>query len=116
MMAPIPWRRIPPRCRCESLPRPSVELATYITNNRDHVVNYGERIRAGERMSTGFVESAINQTVDKRCDKVSRCAGHLAPLTCRFRPEPALSTATSINSFVAAIPRSGDHSTLAPAL
>jgi hypothetical protein len=45
------------------------ELATYITNNVGHVVNYGERFRAGERISTGFVESAINQIVDKRCDK-----------------------------------------------
>jgi hypothetical protein len=32
-------------------------------------VNYGERFRAGERISTGFVESAINQIVDTRCDK-----------------------------------------------
>ena len=45
------------------------ELATYITNNVGHVVNYGERFRAGERISTGFVESAINQIVDKRFDK-----------------------------------------------
>lgn len=45
------------------------ELATYITNNVGHLVNYGERFRAGERISTGFVESAINQIVDKRCDK-----------------------------------------------
>jgi hypothetical protein len=45
------------------------DLATYITNNVGHVVNYGERFRAGERISTGFVESAINQIVDKRCDK-----------------------------------------------
>jgi hypothetical protein len=45
------------------------ELATYITNNVGHIVNYGERFRAGERISTGFVESAINQIVDKRCDK-----------------------------------------------
>ncbi|MGO9418242.1 MAG: ISKra4 family transposase, partial [Roseiarcus sp.] len=34
-----------------------------------HIVNYGERFRAGERISTGFVESAINQIVDKRFDK-----------------------------------------------
>ena len=32
-------------------------------------MNYGERFRAGERISTGFVESAINQIVDKRFDK-----------------------------------------------
>ena len=32
-------------------------------------MNYGDRFRAGERISTGFVESAINQIVDKRFDK-----------------------------------------------
>jgi hypothetical protein len=32
-------------------------------------VNYGERFRAGERIPTGFVESAVNQVVDKRFDK-----------------------------------------------
>ena len=45
------------------------EFATYIANNTGHIVNYGERFRAGERISTGFVESAINQIVDKRFDK-----------------------------------------------
>jgi hypothetical protein len=45
------------------------ELATYIGNNVGHIVDYGERFRAGERISTGFVESAVNQIVDKRFDK-----------------------------------------------
>jgi hypothetical protein len=45
------------------------EFATYIANNACHIVNYGERWRADERISTGFVESAINQIVDKRFDK-----------------------------------------------
>ena len=45
------------------------EFGTYITNNMGHIVNYGERFRAGERISTGFVESAVNQIVDKRFDK-----------------------------------------------
>jgi hypothetical protein len=45
------------------------ELTTYITDNVGHVVNYGERFRTRERISTAFVESAINQIVDKRCDK-----------------------------------------------
>jgi hypothetical protein len=38
------------------------EFATYVGNN----MNYRERFRAGERISTGFVESVINQMVDKR--------------------------------------------------
>jgi hypothetical protein len=45
------------------------EFATYIASNTGHIVNYGERFRAGERISTGFGESAINQIVDKRFDK-----------------------------------------------
>jgi hypothetical protein len=36
------------------------EFTTYVDNNRSHIVNYSERFRAGERISTGFVESAIN--------------------------------------------------------
>jgi hypothetical protein len=45
------------------------EFATYVVNNKANIVNYGERFRAGERISTGFVESAVNQIVDKRMDK-----------------------------------------------
>ena len=42
------------------------EFATYIENNASGIVNYGERYRFGERISTGFVESTINQLVAKR--------------------------------------------------
>ncbi len=45
------------------------ELATYISNNAGSIVNYGERYRCGERISTGFVESTINQVVSKRMVK-----------------------------------------------
>jgi len=45
------------------------ELDTYIANNAPLIVNYGERYRNGERISTGFVESAINQVVSKRMVK-----------------------------------------------
>jgi hypothetical protein len=38
----------------------------YIDNNASGIVNYGERHRCGERISTGFVESTINQLVAKR--------------------------------------------------
>jgi hypothetical protein len=31
--------------------------------------NYGERYRNGERISTGFVESAVNQVISKRMAK-----------------------------------------------
>ena len=45
------------------------ELATYISNNAGSIVNYGDRYRCGERISTGFVESTINQVVSKRMVK-----------------------------------------------
>jgi hypothetical protein len=45
------------------------ELVTYIRNNASSIVNYGERYGSGERISTGFVESAVNQVVSKRMVK-----------------------------------------------
>ena len=45
------------------------ELETYISNNAGSIVNYGERYRNGERISTGFVELTINQVISKRMVK-----------------------------------------------
>ena len=45
------------------------ELATYSTNNKAFVVNFAERYRNGERISTAFTESAVNQVVSKRMVK-----------------------------------------------
>jgi hypothetical protein len=45
------------------------EFRTYIERNGGSIPNYGERYRNGERISTGFVESAINQVVSKRMAK-----------------------------------------------
>ena len=45
------------------------EFGTYIERNGGFIPNYGERYRNGERISTGFVESAINQGVSKRMSK-----------------------------------------------
>jgi len=42
------------------------ELEIYIRNNRDFIPNFGERYRQGERISTAFVESTINQVVSRR--------------------------------------------------
>jgi len=53
----------------EKLATTLAEFATYITNNAGHIVDYGERFRGGERISTGFVESTVNQIIDKRFDK-----------------------------------------------
>lgn len=35
-------------------------------SNQDYLVNYGERHYNGERISTGFVESTVNQLISRR--------------------------------------------------
>jgi len=45
------------------------EFQTYIILNQNFIPNYGERYRQGERISTGFTESAINQVICKRMTK-----------------------------------------------
>ena len=45
------------------------EFHTYIANNQVFIPNYGERYRQGDRISTGFVESAVNYVVAKRFTK-----------------------------------------------
>ena len=46
------------------------EFHTYIERNRAFIPNYGERYRCGERISTGFVESTVNQVISRRfCKK-----------------------------------------------
>jgi len=42
------------------------EFHTYIDRNRVFVPNDGERYRYGECISTGFVESTVNQVISKR--------------------------------------------------
>jgi hypothetical protein len=50
----------------KKLARALEEFTIYIDNNASGIVNYGERHRCRERISLGFVESAINQLVAKR--------------------------------------------------
>jgi hypothetical protein len=45
------------------------ELHTYVRQNRQFIPNYGERYRNGELISSGFVESTVNQVVSKRMVK-----------------------------------------------
>lgn len=56
----------PPSLVLKKLSRALDEFATYIDNNARAIVNYGERRRCGKRISTGFVESMINQVIAKR--------------------------------------------------
>jgi hypothetical protein len=44
-------------------------LLQYLKNNAESLPDYGRRYRAGERISTAFVESAVNQIIDKRMSK-----------------------------------------------
>jgi hypothetical protein len=39
------------------------KLHTYVKRNKGFVSNNGERYRNGERIASGFVESAVNQVV-----------------------------------------------------
>ena len=50
------------------------EFEVCLRNNRDYIPNYGERYRNGERISTGFVESTVNQVVSKRMVKKQQMA------------------------------------------
>jgi hypothetical protein len=50
------------------------EFHTYIANNQGFIPNYGARYRAGERISTGFVESTVNQVISKRFCKKQQMA------------------------------------------
>src|SRR6202051_461356 len=45
------------------------DLHAYVERNQEFVPNYGERYRNGEKIASGFVESAINQIVSKRMVK-----------------------------------------------
>ena len=53
----------------KALRKAAGEFEVYIRNNAGLIPNYAERRRYGERVSTGFVESAINTVVGKRFGK-----------------------------------------------
>jgi hypothetical protein len=66
------------------------EFSTYIERNGGFIPNHGERYRNGERISTGFVESTINQGV--AWPRSSRCSGLNEERTCYCRSVLAPST------------------------
>jgi hypothetical protein len=45
------------------------EFQIYIASNVSSLINYGERYRAGERISSAFVESTVNAVISKRFAK-----------------------------------------------
>ena len=49
--------------------RSAQEFAAYIRSNTGSLINYGERFRAGERISSAIAESTVNAVVSKRFAK-----------------------------------------------
>jgi hypothetical protein len=49
--------------------RTAHEFVVYVGANRTSLINYGERFRAGERISSAMAESAVNAVVSKRFGK-----------------------------------------------
>ena len=45
------------------------EFRTYISNNRNFIVNYSDRYHYGETITTSFTESTINYVIAKRFSK-----------------------------------------------
>ncbi|MBC6700440.1 ISKra4 family transposase [Hymenobacter sp. BT190] len=55
--------------KCKPLARLLADFHTYVEQNSGFIVDYSERHHYGERVSTGFVESAVNQVLAKRVVK-----------------------------------------------
>ena len=49
--------------------RSAQEFAVYLRSNSGSLINYGERFRAGERISSAMAESTVNAVVSKRFAK-----------------------------------------------
>ena len=45
------------------------EFDSYLRANAERILNYSERRRAGEAISTAFTESTVNQVISKRMVK-----------------------------------------------
>ena len=57
------------------LQRHVAELLGYLERNQDALVHYAARRRRGESISTAFVESAVNEIVAKRMNKILWAGG-----------------------------------------
>jgi hypothetical protein len=63
----------------KKLERPLLDMIRYLEWNADSMPDYGKRYRAGQRISTGFVESAVNEIVAKRMVFPFRSRAHEPP-------------------------------------
>jgi hypothetical protein len=61
------------------------EFRGYIEANQNFIPNYGDRYRHGEKISTAFTESAVNQVVSKRMVKKQQIDGLSQARTIYFR-------------------------------
>lgn len=50
----------------EKMLRAVWEFNGYLTANESYIVNYSDRYRNGETISTAFVESTVNEVISKR--------------------------------------------------
>jgi len=57
------------------------EFIVYLDNNRSCIVNYDDRYRHGEPITSGFAELAVNQVVSKRFVKRQQMAWRPRPKT-----------------------------------
>jgi hypothetical protein len=69
------------------------EFAVHIKSNTSSLINYGERFRAGERISSCLAESTVNTVISKRTpadavDETRRPPAAADPNTCARRDAP----------------------------
>jgi hypothetical protein len=57
------------------------EFDSYLRANAERIPNYGERRRAGEAISTAFVESTVNQVISKPIDRTTWRHADPVPVT-----------------------------------
>jgi len=71
------------------------DLAVHIGRNASSLINYGERYRAGERISSCLAESTVNAVISKRFARGQQMQWSSAAPTCSYRSGHAPSTARS---------------------
>ena len=75
--------------------RTAHEFAVYIASNAGSLINYGERFRAGERISSCLAESTVNAVISKRFAKRQQMQWTKRGAHLLFQSEPARSMARS---------------------
>ena len=75
-LSPPVWRRVlvPEHLTFPQLHNVIQVVMGYLDNNRQFIVNYGDRYRHGDPIASGFVESVVNQVVSKRFVKRQQMA------------------------------------------